>query len=49
MAGGVELLLDLQGPRPDGFLLAGRYTLRLRMIDDQFHPSATLTASFDAQ
>jgi len=23
----IELLLDLQGPRPDGFLLAGRYTL----------------------
>jgi D-threo-aldose 1-dehydrogenase len=23
----IELLLDLDGPRPDGFLLAGRYTL----------------------
>jgi D-threo-aldose 1-dehydrogenase len=23
----IELLLDLEGPRPDGFLLAGRYTL----------------------
>lgn len=23
----IELLLELQGPRPDGFLLAGRYTL----------------------
>nr|WP_315597924.1 aldo/keto reductase [uncultured Cupriavidus sp.] len=23
----IELLLDLQGPQPDGFLLAGRYTL----------------------
>ncbi|KMS51905.1 D-threo-aldose 1-dehydrogenase [Novosphingobium barchaimii LL02] len=23
----IELLLNLQGPRPDGFLLAGRYTL----------------------
>jgi len=23
----IELLLDLNGPRPDGFLLAGRYTL----------------------
>jgi D-threo-aldose 1-dehydrogenase len=23
----IELLLDLQGPHPDGFLLAGRYTL----------------------
>jgi D-threo-aldose 1-dehydrogenase len=23
----IELLLDLQGPKPDGFLLAGRYTL----------------------
>jgi len=23
----IELLMDLEGPRPDGFLLAGRYTL----------------------
>ncbi len=52
------VLLDVVAGQTDATLrfevevkapVAGRYTLRLRLIDDAFHPSATLTASFDAQ
>ncbi len=54
----IGTLLDVVAGQTDATLrfavevkapVAGRYSLRLRMIDDQFHPSATLTASFDAQ